>query len=645
MSADTALIQKLEVLQDFQSKRNLISQVAGLSHIDLIFFRFKTALRKLGLKQFFFQGDLPQGLLNVSQVIEVDAGHHIFSIIEPATHISKYHVCPIFFEANLAGFIVTEKNSSSLYAILTLAHHLSCLLMREKFENQMSRKSTELKYRLLEVESLIDVVGILNNSDDLNEEVYGQLLLTILLVLNASKGLILLREKGTGLFSVITSFNIKTSDLPNKVITENRGLLKILKTAKEGLIINDVEKYPLTSFANKNAIACPLVDQSCLVGCIIVVDKETRVGHVNFTPRDLRLCNSLGAKISLAHSNFSLFDSLKSSNKLVESIMSSVNTAILKVNVMGEVEYVNQSALRILGVGQGDMLDQHYRVVLNNNPELIKIYEEVESQPQRTYAEDVTVFSMDGTPHQVNLTLSPVISDQSDDMEGFVFSIEDLSEIHRVKSTFKKYVSENIVDEVLSNANSLELGGAQQDVCILFCDIRGFTAMSEKLRPSEVVYILNHYFEAMIDVVFRHGGTLDKIIGDELMVLYGVPVQTKNDIDNAVATAFDMFKALSQFNKKLSKEGFPELKIGIGINFGPVVCGNIGSKRQMNYTVIGDAVNVAARLCSNAKPGEILISQAIHAGAQNKSPFTRQSPLKVKGKSEALEVLGATAAI
>ena len=255
MSADTALIQKLEVLQDFQSKRNLISQVAGLSHIDLIFFRFKTALRKLGLKQFFFQGDLPQGLLNVSQVIEVDAGHDIFSIIEPATHISKYHVCPIFFEANLTGFIVTEKNSSSLYAILTLAHHLSCLLMREKFENQMSRKSTELKYRLLEVESLIDVVGILNNSDNLNEEVYGQLLLTILLVLNASKGLILLREKGTGLFSVITSFNIKTSDLPNKVITENRGLLKILKTAKEGLIINDAE-------ANAEQIKDALVELS-----------------------------------------------------------------------------------------------------------------------------------------------------------------------------------------------------------------------------------------------------------------------------------------------------------------------------------------------------------------------------------------------
>ena len=145
-----------------------------------------------------------------------------------------------------------------------------------------------------------------------------------------------------------------------------------------------------------------------------------------------------------------------------------------------------------------------------------------------------------------------------------------------------QYVSENIVDELLENENLLELGGAQNEVCVLFSDIRGFTALSEKMKPSEVVYLLNTYFEAMIDVVFAHNGTLDKIIGDELMVLYGVPLKNKNDSQGAVSSALSMFKGLEKFNKEMGKEHLPKLEIGIGINFGKVVSGNIGSERQMN---------------------------------------------------------------
>ena len=251
--------------------------------------------------------------------------------------------------------------------------------------------------------------------------------------------------------------------------------------------------------------------------------------------------------------------------------------------------------------------------------------------------EDVLISDALGRSHKVNLTISPVI-DESDDVDGFVFSIEDLSDLNKIKSTFKKYVSENIVDEVLKNDTSLELGGAQQKVCVLFCDIRGFTAMSEQMAPHEVVNLLNHYFELMIDVVFRHGGTLDKIIGDELMVLYGVPKSSEDDIDNSIKTALGMFDALEEFNKKFSSEGYPRLEVGIGINYGAVVCGNIGSKRQMNFTVIGDEVNLASRLCSNASPGELLISKAVFEGTRLQSQFKARSPLRVKGKKNQVEV-------
>ena len=217
---------------------------------------------------------------------------------------------------------------------------------------------------------------------------------------------------------------------------------------------------------------------------------------------------------------------------------------------------------------------------------------------------------------------------------GSVISIEDLSDINKVKSTFKKYVSENIVDELLLNEESLELGGVEQEVCVLFSDIRGFTSMSERLEASKVVTLLNRFFDKMIDVVFKYNGTLDKIIGDELMVLYGAPLKKTDDILNAVNTAKEMFTSLDNFNKKMSDEGFPKLNIGIGINYGKVICGNIGSEQQMNYTVIGDTVNLASRLCSAAKPGEIIISDSVYNSLKNKNGFNRNDDLILKGKTK-----------
>ena len=157
--------------------------------------------------------------------------------------------------------------------------------------------------------------------------------------------------------------------------------------------------------------------------------------------------------------------------------------------------------------------------------------------------------------------------------------------------------------------------------------------MSEKLSPTQIVKLLNKYFQSMINVVFKYNGTLDKIVGDELMVLYGVPLKNPEDTDNSVKTAIEMFVQLDKFNDRIVKDGFKPFKIGIGINKGKAVSGNIGSEQQMNYTVIGDAVNLAARLCSHAKSGQVVISESVFNQISNKSSFEAQEPIRVKGKS------------
>ena len=315
--------------------------------------------------------------------------------------------------------------------------------------------------------------------------------------------------------------------------------------------------------------------------------------------------------------------------------MSSISTGIIKINMLGEIEYINESASSIFKVDSKSIINNHYAILFHNNQEILDILERAENSSHIFYEENLKINTNENNIGAVNLTISPVFDDGIN--SGMVVTLEDLSNINKVKSTFKKYVSESIVDELLLNEDSLELGGVQKDVCVLFVDIRGFTSMSENLEPEKVVSLLNNYFQKMINVVFKNNGTLDKIIGDELMVLYGVPISYENDNQNAVNTAIEMFKELKKFNNIIKGEGLPEISIGIGINFGKVISGNIGSDQQMNYTVIGDNVNIAARLCSVAKPGEIIISNSVYNKLTNSSGFNLNQPLNLKGKSKPIK--------
>jgi len=448
--------------------------------------------------------------------------------------------------------------------------------------------------------------------------------------------MILLKDEKGGFFSVISQFNILSEDLPKKIVRITKGILKDLNNDRRPKIIDETQNYELLKSSKKNCIVSPIISSGIIEGVILLFDKESRNGLVKFTQQDLRLFDSLVKKLSLAYDNIRLIDSLKTSNKLVENIMSSITTGIIMINVLGEIEFVNNSANKIFGFSEEEALNNHYFMIFQNNSSLIELLEKSESSDEILYEENFKIQDQKDTPKEINLTLSPVYNEENQ-KSGVVFSFEDLSGINKVKSTFKKYVSENIVDELLQNETSLELGGAQSEVCVLFCDIRGFTSLSENMKPSDVVYLLNSYFEAMIDVVFANNGTLDKIIGDELMVLYGVPLKSENDCQSAVNSAKEMLKALKNFNQKNTKHNLPKLEVGIGVNFGKVVSGNIGSERQMNYTVIGDSVNLAARLCSHAKPGEIVISESVFNRLNNHTGFIEKPSIKVKGKANLIK--------
>ena len=194
---------------------------------------------------------------------------------------------------------------------------------------------------------------------------------------------------------------------------------------------------------------------------------------------------------------------------------------------------------------------------------------------------------------------------------GYQYLVEG-REKRRVKGLFGRYVSKDVYEQLMEDPSLAQLGGRRREMTVLFSDIRGFTAHSEQGEPEDVVATLNEYFSRMVDIVFRHKGTLDKFVGDMVMALFSAPVKDADHADNAVRAAVEMVAELGRLNAKWAQEGKPPLDIGIGINTGEMIAGNIGSETIMSYTVIGDAVNLGSRLESlNKEYGtRIIISDA-----------------------------------
>jgi adenylate cyclase len=219
-----------------------------------------------------------------------------------------------------------------------------------------------------------------------------------------------------------------------------------------------------------------------------------------------------------------------------------------------------------------------------------------------------------------------------------VRSHEELARRVVERQALERFLSANIVEKILANPNEIHLGGENQVVTILFSDIRGFTRMSERMEPHAVVELLNEYFSEMTDLIFESGGTLDKYLGDGIMAVYGAPLPKPDDPLRATQTAMEMQRALATLNRDWERRGQQALRMGVGVNTGPVTAGNIGSAKRMDYTVIGDAVNLASRLCSNAAGGQILVSDTTYMLLNSRIPARRLEPIRVKGKETPVEL-------
>ena len=495
----------------------------------------------------------------------------------------------------------------------------------------------DLQLKYLELETLLDITNELNSFDQI-PFLLQEILVKSCAVLNASSGLILIEDDNSDVLHIGADFNIDISVLKGLIFNKRKGIVSEINETRKALNFEIDQDAFLSKTLCKYGLIAPLLEKKNLVGVIILFDKESRKGLSPFHDSDVNMLSAIASQASVAYNNIKLLENIKEAKTFNDNVMQSIVTGVFTTNLMGEINHINRAATVIINLEKEQVLGNHYEYIFESNESVTQLITKCELESV-TLSESQVVLSCNGKSTTVNISVSPLLNDTLEPI-GSVVAMEDLSNIDKLKSTFKKYVSKQIVDQLLENEEMLNLGGQEQEATILFSDIRGFTSMSETMAPNEVVETLNDYFNLMIEIIFKYNGTLDKIIGDALMVIYGAPNATEQDTKNAVLTAIEMQEKLIQFNQDRIINLKQPIKIGIGINRGKVISGNIGSKQQMNFTVIGDSVNLASRLCSVAASDEIIVSDAVWKKVKDLKTFKSKklNPVKVKGKVKPVEI-------
>lgn len=256
------------------------------------------------------------------------------------------------------------------------------------------------------------------------------------------------------------------------------------------------------------------------------------------------------------------------------------------------------------------------------------------SNPIKKLGQSIKALAMEDFDHRVNLDRNDELGDLG---SAFNRMAEDLALKEKIKDSFGQYVTPEIVDLILENPDNKWMKGQKVDATVLFVDIRGFTSLAEEKEPEVIVELLNDHFTRVTDIVIKHGGHLNKFVGDEAMAVFGTPAPDPQHAEAAVRAALDIQREMAKIEAE-KKPGELFFQVGVGVNSGEIVAGNLGSPKRMEYTVIGDDVNVAYRLTSLAEAGEILISKQTYESIENRDGLSVADRGKVPVKGKKVEV-------
>jgi adenylate cyclase len=414
-----------------------------------------------------------------------------------------------------------------------------------------------------------------------------------------------------------------------------------------------------TNYRTRNILCVPIFNsQSVLIGVTQLINKHLG----SFSSSDEEFLRAFNIQAGIALENAQLFENVLVERQYQKDILRSLTNAVITTNRDGAIVTLNDSALALLG-HSGEELKLAGRraeiegaivgrpitqvIPLSTLPTLVTRVLERGSN-EYVAEQELNLWPSGKSPESgpaevrrsVNVTLTPLARPDGQ-VRGALVVLEDISQEKRMKAALYRYMTPTVAERVMEQRDELLMVGERRQVSILFSDIRGYTTLTEKLDAAEVVHLLNEYFETMVEAVFNHDGTLDKFIGDAIMAVFGAPLPLHGSHAlKAVETALEMRERLADFNALRVAKQQPPIAIGIGLSSGEVVAGNIGSRRRMDYTVIGDGVNLSSRLEGVTKEYgcDIVLSETTYEMCKDHIRVRELDRIRVKGKNRPVSI-------
>ncbi|MGB0553497.1 MAG: GAF domain-containing protein [Alphaproteobacteria bacterium] len=404
-----------------------------------------------------------------------------------------------------------------------------------------------------------------------------------------------------------------------------------------------------TGYFTSSILCVPIINKEgeC-IGCTQALNKKGGA----FTDEDESRLKAFTQQVAIALENAKLFEDVAKERAYNHSMLTSMSNAVITIDDEGKIITCNKAGLKILKIRATDIINKTSEEFFTNGRSWI--LDKIKLCEERKEAELLMDAEFEVGSHEddnievlsANISFLPLENqdpdgrmDQGQGHLGTLIMIEDISDEKRMKSTMSRYIDPGIADQLMSKGTDI-MGGQETEATLLFSDIRGFTTITESLGAQGTVSLLNEYFDIMVEAISEQGGMVDKFIGDAIMAGFGIPIAHDDDEDRGVRAGINMIKRLWEWNEQREKEGKMPVDMGLGLNTDKVVSGNIGSSKRMDYTMIGDGVNLAARLESACKSysARVLISDYTFKKLKGTYQIRYIDDVVVKGKTEPVGV-------
>jgi class 3 adenylate cyclase/PAS domain-containing protein len=451
-----------------------------------------------------------------------------------------------------------------------------------------------------------------------------------------------------------------------ETISGSSDLVCFLRECKEALIFNNKQGVPagtggaflkevLIHPDMKSGMALPIVSPRREIGILFAASLKPCF----FNRRRFHFLDSYTKLAAGAMQTLLLFEETRESSKKIDAmeryqdnVFNSMTNMIVTTDADGYIHYFNEAAAQSMNLKEEDLnrsLENIFKnslssktiktitKSLNEGTEILGLEGIYHSgEKELDYSLNVTPLK---TPRGKKEGLTLLFTNQTREKE-LKQTVQAVSEERRlIKDMFARYMSQEVITSLMESPDNVKLGGDKRDATVFFADIRGYTSFSENHDPENIVEILNEYFSEAVESVIQYKGYIDKYIGDCIMAVWGVPIMHgKDDAINAVSCAVSIQDLIRSAKRKIFRKEAKNLRVGIGINTGPLVAGNLGSIQRMDYSVIGDTVNLAARLESAAGPNEIIISQSTRDQLGEKFSLEKRESIHVKGKEKPIQI-------